>query len=186
MTKKILILFFLFSLLCALFSLTNALAQQDNITITTYYPSPYGVYKRLRLHPSGDCETNTPCQSIEEGELCYYSSGTDKTLNVCNGMTWQFVSTGLSAMPSYPIQCMAVGCRPSGMAACFAACAPGYFFVNPNDWKCEWDPEDTIVTPPSETTFDTQDGGSLGQCAQYTSPSCPGAVLVGSGICTKN
>ena len=90
MAKKILILFLLFSVLYSPYSLTNTFAQEkDSITITTYYPSPYGVYKRMRLHPSGDCATNGFCNSYEEGELCYYSSGTDKTLNVCDGVNWK-------------------------------------------------------------------------------------------------
>ena len=30
----------------------NCFAQTESITITTYYPSPYGVYRQLTLSPT--------------------------------------------------------------------------------------------------------------------------------------
>ena len=42
-----------------------AQGSDDSITITTYYPSPYGVYRTLRLFPSGRPG------SCQEGEVFY-------------------------------------------------------------------------------------------------------------------
>ena len=56
-----------------------ALAQEE-ITITTYYPSPHGVYQELRLYP-----TDTPpseCNEANEGAI-YYDSNT-KQIMVCS------------------------------------------------------------------------------------------------------
>jgi len=46
-------------------------AQEEKITITTYYPSPYGVYNTMRLFPSTRQTHAEPCQ---DGEM-YYDSG---------------------------------------------------------------------------------------------------------------
>ena len=66
MLKKIknsfFILFFIF-----VFSTCPVLSQED-ITITTYYPAPFGVYSELRLfpHTAGTCG--------QEGVMYYYST----------------------------------------------------------------------------------------------------------------
>jgi len=63
-------------------------AEDETLTITTYYPAPYGVYKTLRLYPSA-----TQPESCQEGEL-YYDSDDDK-IYICSGdagfETWQSV-----------------------------------------------------------------------------------------------
>jgi hypothetical protein len=70
MNKSILILFFLISPL-----ITHS---QETITITTYYPAPYGVYRHVRLFPT----TTVPaCDSNNEGVM-YYDSDED-ALKVC-------------------------------------------------------------------------------------------------------
>jgi len=55
--------------------------ESEQITITTYYPSPYGVYKQLRLYPSntppGDCDANS------EGSLYYDNTTGQKQVKVC-------------------------------------------------------------------------------------------------------
>jgi hypothetical protein len=85
MSKKDLISFSLFFIFC-LFSLS--FAQQESITITTYYPSPYGSYKELRAqriaigstyydsasHPwneGGTCLANEICNAalVVEGNV---------------------------------------------------------------------------------------------------------------------
>ena len=58
--------------------------SQKTITITTYYPSPYGVYKVLRLYPTTDINPSSPCN--REGEIFYYN--TDDTLYYCDGIDW--------------------------------------------------------------------------------------------------
>lgn len=56
-------------------------AQDETITITTYYPSPYGVYKNLRIYPNNEYTPDTPCST--EGEM-FYSSLSHK-LYICSG-----------------------------------------------------------------------------------------------------
>lgn len=72
-----------------IFSLTPyakaQVATEETITLTTYYPSPYGVYKTLRIFPDGRPAT---CQ---EGELYYDdgSSGNPRGLYLCGaGPVW--------------------------------------------------------------------------------------------------
>jgi hypothetical protein len=64
----------------------TAAAQTESITITTYYPAPYGVYQNLRLFPS------TVPATCEEGNM-YYDSGTHQIM-LCrqtspNNFQWQ-------------------------------------------------------------------------------------------------
>jgi hypothetical protein len=74
-------LFFLsgFILLSFIF-LSPAFSQSANetLTISTYYPSPYGVYKELRLYPH---TSPTACDSLTEGNM-YYNSATHEVM-VC-------------------------------------------------------------------------------------------------------
>ncbi len=54
---------------------------QESLTITTYYPSPYGVYNELRLYPhviaGGSCTDST------KGTMAYSSA--DEQLYLCQG-----------------------------------------------------------------------------------------------------
>lgn len=81
--------------LLASVSISFAAANEESITITTYYPSPYGVYKNLRLYPS----TGEPdCDANQRG-LMYYND-TNNEMRVCryNAVTssyeWQAVGGG--------------------------------------------------------------------------------------------
>ncbi len=65
---------------------------QEEITITTYYPSPYGSYNELQLYPHSS--PTTPCNSSSKGTM-YYDSD-DNTMYVCNGTTWRSISVGVS------------------------------------------------------------------------------------------
>jgi hypothetical protein len=80
---------------------TASLAQtQENLTITTYYPSPYGVYKSLRLMPG-----NKPVAGVAAGVMFYNSSdnqiyyydNTDFKIpgSTGGGLFWQANNTGL-------------------------------------------------------------------------------------------
>jgi hypothetical protein len=65
------------------------LARDENITLTTYYPSPVGVYKQLRLAP----QTSPPASPCQPGTLYY--NGTTQLITMCNnGPTWQAVGGG--------------------------------------------------------------------------------------------
>jgi microcystin-dependent protein len=77
MKKGISIIGFAFSLVLFLYSLSFS---EDKITITTYYPSPYGVYNVLRLYPT------TQPASGQEGDIYYDSGG--HVLKYHNGSAW--------------------------------------------------------------------------------------------------
>ncbi len=48
MFKKILVLILLFVIHCLLFTASFVQSSEESITITTYYPSPYGNYREMR------------------------------------------------------------------------------------------------------------------------------------------
>ncbi len=61
---------------------------QENITVTTYYPAPYGVYQTLRLSPTnlpGYAGTGSMCAN--NGEIFY--SATDNQIIACTNNIWQ-------------------------------------------------------------------------------------------------
>lgn len=60
---------------------------QENMTITTYYPSPHGVYSTLRLFPDNTIVPNSSCS--REGELHYDLS--EHSLYVCSGSPARWV-----------------------------------------------------------------------------------------------
>jgi hypothetical protein len=86
--------FSLFSLaglvLSGLIFLPLAFSQTTNetLTISTYYPSPYGVYNELRLYPK---TTPTTCDSLTEGNM-YYNSTTDQVMVCRDPSGWQSMS----------------------------------------------------------------------------------------------
>lgn len=98
MVKNILAL----GLVLSLFSFCYA--QEESLTITTYYPSPYGVYKTLRLYPGGSPAPNDNCLEEDEGALVYYKNPTDYTKNkvlVCKQTgpaIYQWQSSGLGEL----------------------------------------------------------------------------------------
>ena len=57
----------------------------EDITVITYYPSPYGIYQRLRLEASDTIDPLTAC--INKGEMYYDDS--DSLMYVCDGSDWQ-------------------------------------------------------------------------------------------------
>ena len=60
------------------------------ITIATYYPSPCGVYRILRLYPTTDINPINPCTN--KGEIFYYDL--DDTIYFCDGSNWQPLASG--------------------------------------------------------------------------------------------
>jgi hypothetical protein len=80
----------IFWLVVMLFLAMTAAYAQESLTISTYYPSPYGVYGTLRLYPS---DSNTP------GSLCanageMYFDQSDAKLYVCSGSPLQWREPG--------------------------------------------------------------------------------------------
>lgn len=80
--------FFIFSFGIISIFLFRGIALSESITLTTYYPSPFGVYQSIRLYPQNVNPTTGPftCDSTTEGSL-YYNS-TDGQVYVCSGGTW--------------------------------------------------------------------------------------------------
>lgn len=60
---------------------TSYLVAAEEITITTYYPSPYGVYKQLRMYPTDDFVPGAAC--TKPGEM--YFDNSDQHLYICKG-----------------------------------------------------------------------------------------------------
>lgn len=76
----------------------SSFAAEEELTITTHYPAPYGVNKILRLHPAP--RPGIGCDTASEGTM-YYDNGDSKSttgieegLYVCNGTAWQPVKQG--------------------------------------------------------------------------------------------
>ncbi|HOX54949.1 MAG TPA: hypothetical protein PLC32_05850 [Candidatus Omnitrophota bacterium] len=84
MTKKILFIFFGFILS------SSFCFAAETVTITTYYPAPYGVYQQLRLNATDSINPAAACTN--KGEMFYHN--TNNKLYVCNGSIW--VASGAS------------------------------------------------------------------------------------------
>jgi len=117
--------FFLLALSFILATPFLALAE-DSLTITTYYPSPYGTYNKLQSNrlavgdtnadsemtsadlPSADGQiyaarsviykpqSSLPATDLVTGELAYNSS--DSSLYLYNGSAWAAVGSGTAVM----------------------------------------------------------------------------------------
>lgn len=77
------------------------LAAEESITLTTYYPSPYGVYSEMRLYP----KASATCDGNQRG-LMYYDDDADE-FRVCAGTPADWVPVGgsfwtLSGTDLYP------------------------------------------------------------------------------------
>ncbi len=57
---------------------------EESLSITTYYPSPSGIYNEMRLFPHATPATS--CDSTTEGTMFY--NITAHELQVCRGVTW--------------------------------------------------------------------------------------------------
>lgn len=103
--NKGLFLILVLSLVAVLFmsssSFTQGTGQSESITLTTYYPSPYGVYKTLRLFPQAVSPGNN-CTNA--GEMAY-DSGSNKPV-YCDGSTTpsKWVAIGGGGV-SYTVYC---------------------------------------------------------------------------------
>ena len=64
---------------------TLANAQANKVTLTTYYPAPFGAYDRLRLVPQTALGAGT-CTAATEGTL--YIESVSKAINQCVSNAW--------------------------------------------------------------------------------------------------
>jgi len=73
---------FIICVICLLISVIRVFAQQqeERLTITTYYPSPFGVYNELRLHPKTTAQ-RSECNENNVGDM-YFDSNLQR-LMVC-------------------------------------------------------------------------------------------------------
>ncbi len=93
---KIIILFCIFVLpiSCICFAQSN---YTESLTVTTYYPSPYGVYGVLKLHPRPKPAT------CLEGEMTYDNDIATRGLYFCNETSqWQKIGAAGPAGPPGP------------------------------------------------------------------------------------
>lgn len=67
MNRAILVFIFIFTLYISCFAQSN---QTESLTITTYYPSPYGVYRNLKLSPT----TEPSGPALDRGVMFFNNS----------------------------------------------------------------------------------------------------------------
>jgi len=90
---------YIFGLAALAVILIQPALAQEQLTITTYYPSPYGVYNTLRLFPHTGFTPGAACSN--RGEM-FYSAGDDQ-LYICNGSWTSFAGHwALSGTSLYP------------------------------------------------------------------------------------
>ncbi|MFZ5801459.1 MAG: hypothetical protein ACOY3D_08840, partial [Candidatus Omnitrophota bacterium] len=70
------------SLTLFLLLLMSSFVLAEEMTITTYYPAPYGSYNELQLYPHSP--PVVPCDAEHAGVM-FVDSSDDNTLKVCDG-----------------------------------------------------------------------------------------------------
>lgn len=93
-----------FLLVCGLSAIPSVLSA-ESLTLTTYYPAPFGAYDRLRLVPRESLPLDPHCDDEKDLGLMYYDNGLDERgagLYVCHKMSeekfmWILVSRPLSS-----------------------------------------------------------------------------------------
>lgn len=84
MRRIILIISFFLPISSICFAQSN---YTESLTITTYYPAPYGVYRNLKLNPS-----NVPTAGVSRGVM-FFNNSSD-TLQYYNRTGWQNFTGG--------------------------------------------------------------------------------------------
>ena len=109
-----------FSFFLSFFIIIPLFVFAEEITLTTYYPSPYGSYNELQLYPH---TTTTTCNSNARGTL-YYDDATNQVMfckqTAPSTYSWQAVGGG---MPSGTIVMWSgsIASIPSGWYLCNGA-----------------------------------------------------------------
>lgn len=96
---------FIFNVVFLFFSLIflpNLFAQSESITLTTYYPAPFGAYDRVKLVPRA--LSGMPCAVGGGDNGTMYFDGTSKDIYVCKDGAYQSVSGGVWTSTSSPNQ----------------------------------------------------------------------------------
>jgi hypothetical protein len=138
--------FSLFSLagivLSGLIFLPPAFSQtNETLTISTYYPSPYGVYNELRLYPKAALPPGNCSSDINEGTMYY--DNTANQLMVCRETgfgiyTWQSASSlwtinGTNLYPNNTTWNVGIGTTGPGYALSVAGVIHGQATANSGD-----------------------------------------------------
>ncbi len=79
-------------------SLTFAAGPVNTITLTSYYPAPYGAYDRMRLVPREDL--GLTCSTGQEGTL--YTNEDDRLIYQCRFGNWVGIGDGLWRVENTP------------------------------------------------------------------------------------
>lgn len=112
MHKKILLI-----LALTLLSGSGMVFADENLTITTYYPSPYGSYNRLEVHRGVTYKplTTQPTTNLQEGELVYVDTNSADTtpgqFSYYGGGKWNPTS---SDIPSGAVMYFNLAACPTG------------------------------------------------------------------------
>jgi len=155
-----------------LFNLANiCLAQEETKVLTTYYPSPLGVYNNLKLYPH---QTPPVCSNAypENEGVVYYSNDTRNGLYICTDSTgtleWQLVGSLINDWwTTDPTNSFLYPIAP-------IICTPG---------PCP-DLHVGIGTLNPLTKLHVDNGAMLVNCQEVSPSDCPGATPV-SGAGTR-
>ena len=79
----------------------------DQLTFTTFYPAPFGIYDRIRLVPQDSLPENPFCDDQQDLGVIYYDNGYRDRIEgiyVCqkvknNGYIWILASSPLKVNP---------------------------------------------------------------------------------------
>jgi hypothetical protein len=135
-------------------------SQNDDMTFTTYYPAPFGVYKQLILYPEptdGVEQAEQPCS--DEGEM-YYDSDDNQVLYCYEsafGLIWRSLGGG-----SY--WTLLDNAPP----------APDCLYTNDSVTTEDWNVGSGTTTPAAK--LHAQDGAMLIYCNNFVfcwPPPCP-------------
>jgi hypothetical protein len=50
----------------------------ENVTLSTYYPAPFGSYDRMKLVPRDSLELDPHCNDVKDTGIMYYDNGLKK------------------------------------------------------------------------------------------------------------
>lgn len=65
-------------ILAAMILLSTATVFSESVTLTTYYPAPFGAYDRFKLVPRDTLSTQEFCKSGADVGVLYYNNGKDQ------------------------------------------------------------------------------------------------------------
>ena len=96
-----------------LIAASGVYAETENMSVTTYYPAPMGVYKYVKLEPT-PAAANDCNEASEEGRIFYDSTSGNKGMYVCG-------ATGNPPICGGPSHCWQTVNDPPGKWTCVGA-----------------------------------------------------------------